>query len=182
MTVRIFCLLFLLGSLLTVATPAGAARCDTDVVPAATLLFPYFEVDLAAPNQQTTLLSVTNRDKEPVLARVTLWTDWAVPTLAFDLYLAGHDIQTLNLRDVLVQGLLPATGSAVSPHGRASGELVSFPGCNDTTEAGAAPVTRLRLSRRRPSPSSAPPTPGSARRRPACAPAPARRTVSPAAM
>lgn len=120
--------------------PAWGVRCDTDVVPAATLLFPYFEVDLANPNSRTTLLSITNQDETPALVNVVLWTDWAVPTLSFQVYLAGYDIQNLNLRDLLVHGKLPATGKAVSPHGSLSGAPVSFPGCNDSTVPGDAPV------------------------------------------
>jgi len=122
------------------AAPTRAARCDTDVVPAATLLIPYFEVDLDHASGATTLLSVTNQDAAPVLVNVVLWTDWAVPTMSFQVYLAGHDIQSINLRDVLRYGRVPVTGSGVSPHGALSDPPVSFPGCNDGTTPGAAPV------------------------------------------
>lgn len=125
---------------LVAATPADAAACDTDVVPAATLLFPYFEVDLDNPTARTTLLAVTNRDSQPTLVNFVLWTDWAVPTLSFQVYLTGYDIVTVNLRDVFVQGRLPVTGKAVSPHHGLSGEPVSFPGCNDSKAPGQAPV------------------------------------------
>lgn len=124
----------------TAAPPVAAARCDTDAVPAATLLIPYFQVDPAQPNGRTTLFSITNTEAEPVLANVVLWTDWAVPTLQFNVYLAGHDVQTFSLRDIVLRGRLPATGSAVSPHGALSGLPVEFPGCNDSTTPGAAPV------------------------------------------
>ena len=134
----------LLGAalLLTLAlTPSlSAVRCDTDPVPAATLLVPYFQVDLDHPNGRTTLFSITNTEVQPVLANVVLWTDWAVPTLQFEVYLAGNDVQTLNLRDILINGRLPATGAAVSPHGVLSGEPVAFPGCNASTTPGEAPV------------------------------------------
>ena len=42
------------------------------------------------------------------------WTDWGVPTLAFDIYLTGYDVQTLNLRD-LFAGNLPMTVPDTSP-------------------------------------------------------------------
>lgn len=127
------------SSMLLGADAARAARCDTDVVPAATLLIPYFEVDPGDAGQITTLFAVVNRDADPVLANVVLWTDWAVPTLGFQIYLSGYDTQTINLRDVL-RGHLPATGAAVSTHGALSSGPVAFPGCNGGTEPGAAPV------------------------------------------
>ncbi|MEO8198098.1 MAG: hypothetical protein ABI689_15375 [Thermoanaerobaculia bacterium] len=108
----------LAGSLLLLAL-AGAgeegfalASCVSGPVPAATLLIPYFEVDLAGAEGRTTLVAVTNAGGHSTLAHVVLWTDWGVPTLAFDLVLAQDDVQTLNLRD-LFAGSLPATGGAL---------------------------------------------------------------------
>jgi len=125
---------------LLVTPSASALRCDTDVVAAATLLIPYFEVSLERPESLTTLFSVTNVDAEPALVKVVLWTDRAVRTLAFEVYLAGFDVQTFNIKDLLVDGRLPVTGSAVSPHGMLSEPPVDFPGCNHGTTPGAAPV------------------------------------------
>ncbi len=106
-----YCLLALLILLLTV--PAGAQPLLGDCVIgpglAATLLFPYFEVDLADPAGRTTLLSINNGVSGPVLARVVLWTDWGVPTLAFDVYLPGFDVQTISVRQ-LFEGTIPSTG------------------------------------------------------------------------
>lgn len=108
---RTVMVLWLSSTLLT----AGAAvsgvlsgNCRIGNQPAATLLIPYFEVDLAHPGGPTTLMSVNNSSSKPAIARVVLWTDWGVPTLAFDIYLMGYDVQTLNLRDVF-QGNLPTT-------------------------------------------------------------------------
>lgn len=78
--------------------------------PAASLLFPYFEVDLAATDGATTLISISNPTAEPILAHVVLWTDWGLPTTAFDLALGADQVQSLNLRAVLA-GELPATGA-----------------------------------------------------------------------
>ncbi len=115
--------------------PAGAKTCAVDVVPAATLLLPYFEVDLKSPAGRTTLMSINNIGAAARLAHVVLWTDLGVPTLAFDIYLTGYDVQTLNLRDVFA-GHLPTTADAshdprdtVSPGGFFS-EDVSFAGCD----------------------------------------------------
>lgn len=126
----------LLGIAIVASSPYAAAKtCTLDVVPAATLLLPYFEVDLASPGGKTTLISVDNASDQGVLAHVVLWTDLGVPTLVFDLYLTGYDVQTINLRD-LFAGALPPTadaahdpGDRISPHGTLSQEA-SFPGCD----------------------------------------------------
>jgi hypothetical protein len=99
--------------------------CDISVAPAATLLLPLFEVDLAAAAGagQTTVFTVTNVTAAPQIAHVTLWTDWAYPLLTFNLFLTGYDTQTINLYDVLVRDVVapagPGTSSTnflVSPH------------------------------------------------------------------
>ena len=112
--------------------PAGpgsaSASCDLDTVPAATLLIPYFAVDLGNTNGLTTLFSVTNAFAGPRLAKVTMWTDWAVPSLSFTVYLTGFDVQTFNVRDLLA-GQIPGTGPGVSPLGSLSDSNSSFPGC-----------------------------------------------------
>lgn len=86
---------------------AAAEICTIDAVPASTLLVPYFEVDLANPAGITTLFSVNSVATTPVVAHVTLWTDWSIPTLDFDVYLAAFEVQTFNLRDVFTTGRLP---------------------------------------------------------------------------
>jgi hypothetical protein len=112
----------------TPACPDGG-DCRVSVRPAATLLVPWFGVDLSGQNGLTTVVSITNIDSRPHLASVTLWTDWAVPTLTFNLYLTGFDVQTLNLRDILKNGVLPATGVVASPVGALSDGATAFPGC-----------------------------------------------------
>jgi hypothetical protein len=121
--------------LAAVPRPAVAKTCAVDVVPAATLLLPYFEVDLKSASGRTTLMSINNASDRAALAHVVLWTDLGVPTLAFDVYLTGYDIQTLNLRDVIA-GRLPVTADNIrdpadtlSHQGDFSQEA-SFPGCD----------------------------------------------------
>src|SRR6202158_4402924 len=125
-----------LSGLLLAAAPLAASdmtgNCRLGNQPAATLLVPYFEVDLGHPAGRTTLVSVNNAGPRPVLARMVLWTDWGVPTLAFDIYLTGYDVQTLNLRDVF-HGNLPSTGPDVSPTGPLSQSGPGFPGCSGST-------------------------------------------------
>src|SRR5687767_2524862 len=87
------CAPLLLGAPATAGVLSG--NCRTAEQPAATLLFPYFEVDLQRADGATTLISVNNASSRSTLARVTVWTDWGAPTLAFDIYLTGYDTQSL---------------------------------------------------------------------------------------
>ena len=102
--------------------------CRVSVRPAATLLLPWFGVDLASDDGLTTQLSITNVDARPHLVSVTLWTDWAIPTFTFNLYLTGFDVERLDLRELL-QGTVPVTGAGVSPVGALSDPGSPFPGC-----------------------------------------------------
>src|SRR5512134_1277002 len=86
------------------ATRARAELGTIDNTAGATLLLPYFEVDLADPIGMTTLFSIiasgefgTPPNQFPSaasagVAHVTLWTDLGIPTFAFDIYLTGFDV------------------------------------------------------------------------------------------
>lgn len=118
--------LFLTLAALVVSAPARAGvledNCRVGSQPAATLLFPYFKVDLGSPAGATTLVAIVNRSTSfPLLAHVTLWTDWGIPSGAFDLFLAPGDVQTINLRDLFTSGEAPETGPASL-----------FPDCDET--------------------------------------------------
>jgi len=96
--------------------------CAIDDVPAATLLLPYFEVDLDDPEGVTTLFSINNASAAPALAHVIFWTNWSAPTIDFDVFLTGYDVVTVNLRSVF-NGNIPITadeqsdpGDTISPH------------------------------------------------------------------
>jgi hypothetical protein len=115
---------------------AGAVICTVDAVPAATLLLPYFEVDLGDTLGSNTLFSVNNASATAVLAHVVLWSDLSVPVLDFNVYLTGYDVQTISLRDIIVDGNLPQTASAgqdpsdtISPKGSFSQDI-NFATCN----------------------------------------------------
>jgi hypothetical protein len=101
--------------LLTLGLPAGAVIGAIDNVPAATLLLPYFEVDLKDPQGVNTLFSINNAAATPVLAKVVLWSDQGVAVADFNVYLTGYDVQTISLRDILVQGNLPVTNPVGFP-------------------------------------------------------------------
>ena len=91
--------------------PASAAIGTLDVVPAATLLFPYFEVDLNNVNGVTTLMTVHNASATAILGHVVVYTDQGVPVTNFNIYMTGFDLQAFNMRDIL-NGFLPQTASA----------------------------------------------------------------------
>ena len=132
---RLCVLLFLVAFAGRAAAGVAPRSCAGGAIPAATLLIPYFEVDLADADRQTTLVAVSNAGDHTTLAHVVLWTDWGVPTLAFDLVLLRDDVQTLNLRD-LFHGDLPATGGAL------------FPGCTDPVALPALDAAALQALRR----------------------------------
>ncbi len=89
--------------------------CDISLAPAATLLLPYFEVDFYSPpnKAQTTLFTVINTNHLPAIARVTLWTDYAFPVLDFNIFLTGYGMQSINLYDVLHDGVIPRTSGTI---------------------------------------------------------------------
>ncbi|HKS23091.1 MAG TPA: hypothetical protein VJZ76_09865 [Thermoanaerobaculia bacterium] len=127
----------------------GAAKiddsCDIALQPAATLLLPYFDVDVAAPQPAaaTTLFTVTNVSPRPHIANVTLWTDWGYPALNFPLFLTGYDAQSINLYDVLAHGNIVSGDGHCGPrplskellldlqliftHGKSTGAATSSP-------------------------------------------------------
>jgi hypothetical protein len=122
--------LALLAFLITVSASAGVAdndaTCDIKVGPAATLLVPYFEVDLAATGEQTTLFTITNVSRYSQIAHVTLWTDWTFPVLTFNIFLAGYDVQSINLKDILVRGIVASpVGTGPTTVKSPLGELTS---------------------------------------------------------
>ncbi len=129
-------LCMVIGSLPGLHNRASAMVGTIDVVPAATLLLPYFEVDIANANGVNTTFAINNASSLAVLAHVTVWSDQSVPALAFDIYLTGYDVQTISLRDVFVNGVVPVTASAgqdpkdtISPKGSLSQDN-SFSNCS----------------------------------------------------
>src|SRR5881628_23839 len=98
-------------ALVALGGQASAVICTVDDVPGATLLLPYFEVDLSNQNGVTTLFSINNASATAVLAHVVVWSDLSVPVLDFNVYLTGYDVQTISLRDIIQNGILPRTAS-----------------------------------------------------------------------
>jgi len=139
-----------LMGLLALGGQAVATICTIDSVPAATLLLPYFEVDLNNPNGLTTLFSVNNASATAVLAHVVVWSDLSVPVLDFNIYLTGYDVQSVNMRDIIVNGNLPQTASAgqdptdtISPHGEFSQDI-NFASCQNILPPPALPANFIQ--------------------------------------
>lgn len=135
-------------ALVAVGAPAFAAMNTIDQVPAATLLLPYFEVDLDPDGDGincndggdgvTTLFSINNASQAPQLAHVNVFTDLSRLGLDFDVYLTGYDVQTINLRDIFCNGDLPATAidsldgaDTISPSPTGTGLSTGDPGDGD---------------------------------------------------
>jgi hypothetical protein len=133
-------------ALVALGGQASAVICTVDDVPGATLLLPYFEVDLSNTNGVTTLFSINNASATAVLAHVVVWSDLSVPVLDFNVYLTGYDVQSVNMRDILA-GNLPQTASAgqdpgdtISPKGTFSQDI-NFASCTGQLPTGALPAS-----------------------------------------
>src|SRR5689334_3742186 len=64
-----------------------------------------------APSSTTTRPPPSSADE---FAHITVWAaDLSFPVLDFNVYLTGYDVQSINLRDILINGVLsPRTASA----------------------------------------------------------------------
>lgn len=129
-------LLIALVACVTGTLPAFADPSSITDTPAATLLLPYFEVDLGNTNGTTTVFSVNNASATAILAHVTIWSDLAVPVFGFNIYLTGYDAQVIDLKALLYSGVVPRTATdgqdpqdTISPQGNFSQDI-NFPSCN----------------------------------------------------
>ena len=93
---------------LGLSSVAYANFCSTDVVPAATLLFPFVAYDYDGGFEGTTTqFAITNVSSEAQIVHITVWTDYSVAILDFNLTLTGYDVARMNIRDILGSGYLP---------------------------------------------------------------------------
>jgi hypothetical protein len=98
---------------LGLTSTAYANYCSFDAVPAATLLFPFVAYDYEGGFEgQTTQLAITNVSSEAQIVHITVWTDYSVAILDFNLTLTGYDVARMNIRDILGFGLLPTEDAA----------------------------------------------------------------------
>lgn len=100
----------LVGTALLLGSIAAPAKVGTlDNVPAATLLLPYFDVDISTPNGTRTVFTIGNRSAAEQLAHVVLWTDRGVPTLKFDVRLPGSGVKEIDLGALFTAGTMPTS-------------------------------------------------------------------------
>ncbi len=126
------------ASLTVAGVPASAEMCTLDDVPAATLLLPYFEVDLdAAPGAGVnTVFTIHNAFATPTIAHLALWTDWSQPTTSFDIFLTGYDVQTVDLYEFFVAGNLPVTADEQGDQGQDGGRVADpTSSCDGTVDS-----------------------------------------------
>jgi hypothetical protein len=109
------------------ATAVQAKICVMDQVPAATLLLPYFEVDLDDRNGMTTMFTINNASANSALAKVEIFSDLGVGLFGFTVFLTGYDMQRIDLRDVLGSGLLPQTAPPAGQYPSCNGYLPLAP-------------------------------------------------------
>jgi hypothetical protein len=92
--------------------------------PGASLLLPYFEVDLNNNTMaaDTTVMAIYNASAQAALSHVVIYSDLGVPAFGFDVYLTGYGVWRLNLQQLLLFGTMPqrtapgnATYSPVGP-------------------------------------------------------------------
>jgi len=92
-----------------------------DPVPAATLLLPYFEVDIEESSYPwaqfpTTRMSVRNTAMSETICHFVFYSDQAAPTVAFDVILRGYGSEEIDLRDIFVDNALNlGVDTVVSP-------------------------------------------------------------------
>ena len=101
------------------ATTDNDDSCTIGTLPAATLLLPYFEVETATRGVDT-FFTVTNTTDLPEIAHVTVWTDWSLPVLDFNIFLTGYDVQAISMYDVIVNGIIAPTNPALTAGGTSS--------------------------------------------------------------
>jgi hypothetical protein len=119
--VTLFAVLLVLALQVSAATTVDNT-CEISVSPAATLLLPYFEVEVGKPvaDAANTIFTVINTSKLPQIARVTIWTDYGYPVMWFNIFLTGYDAVPVSMYDVLIAHELPWTPAAAPPGNRSA--------------------------------------------------------------
>ena len=106
----------ILAALLGLGLGTAQANIDAiDNVPAATLLLPHFQVDTANSNGVRTVFTIGNSGAAEQLAHVTVWSDRGVPVFNFDVRLAARDVAEINLRELIVNGVIPSSTAGSVP-------------------------------------------------------------------
>jgi len=147
--------------------PTNAIQTVPDTA-SATLLIPYFEVNLSSPTGMNTVFTINNagavnffslnggtpipnqNGPTAILAHITVWSDLGLPVYNFNVYLTGLDVETIDMRKILTTGALPQTASAgqdpsdqISPKGRDSQDI-NFASCTGILPP--QPLTAAQMS------------------------------------
>lgn len=97
----------ILMTVLALLVAAGATLpAAAEPTPSSDLLLPWFEVHLAS--QRTTLFSVGNAAHEAVNVKAAVHTNWGIPVVERTIRLQAGEVKTVNLRDWIVAGNVPA--------------------------------------------------------------------------
>ena len=97
----ILCVCWLSFVIVDPALTQPKLRCGLVNQPAATVLLPYFEVDMVDTEGKNTLFSVSNSGLDVALAHAVVWTNWGHPLLSFDFFLDPRSLLSFNLRSIL---------------------------------------------------------------------------------
>lgn len=102
-------------------TTENNASCDIGAYPAATLLLPYFEVDINAPTTTAvnTIYTVVNFSQRPQIIRSTIWSDLGYPVAWFDSFLTPYDLVSVSMYEVIARGRFPANDTTPQACGTA---------------------------------------------------------------
>ena len=110
------CSILCAALMMATAAIVEATVCASDASPASSLVFPFVVLDYPdADSAVTTIIGITNTGPDAQIVHITLWTDYGVSILDFNIVLSGYDLQTFNIRDLLVDGVLPISGDPEAP-------------------------------------------------------------------
>jgi len=105
LTIALASVLLLAGS-----SVAYANICAFDTVPAATLLFPFVAYNYEdGADGVNTLFAITNVSSDAQIVHITLWTDYSIPVLDWNVLLTGYDVYTFDIRSILRDGVIVPT-------------------------------------------------------------------------
>jgi hypothetical protein len=103
-------------AVVALASTAGAITCTIDQHPAASLLVPYFQVSVDATGApvrtglgaRDTLVTIVNASSAPMIAHVSVFSQYSELALDFNIALTGFDVQAMSMADI-ISGTLPTT-------------------------------------------------------------------------
>ncbi|MCD4750872.1 MAG: hypothetical protein K8R59_15975 [Thermoanaerobaculales bacterium] len=99
--------------MVNVPVTVHATVCASDAAPGSSLVFPFIVFDYSgATTFKNTVIGITNTGAEAQIVHIVLWTDTGTPILNFNIVLSGYDVESFDIGDMLVSGILPVTGTS----------------------------------------------------------------------